>query len=106
MPSTANHVNPSLAGRAWGDGHGRQADHLINDISFRDGWVACTCEEYVYRTDALSLEDAWDTHRGRADLVLARALDPERQPQASNGEVSEFLDLVRNPEFEFTGGDA
>lgn len=98
--------NPSLSGRSWGDGGGRQSTHIIDDISLALGSIACSCKVYVSRTITLSLEDAWDIHRGRPELVTERALNLEHNPQASNAEVADFLELVRNPAYEFTGDGA
>lgn len=99
-------VNPTLQGREWGDGYGRTSEHVIEDISFEGGWTLCACGERVWATDTLTTEDAWDMHRGRGDLVVTRALNPDHEPQASNAEVHEFLELVRNPDFEFETGEA
>lgn len=98
--------NPSLSGRSWGDGGGRQSIHIIEDISFEQGMVRCACSAVMFRTDTLSTEDVWDMHRGRPDLVTERAMLREHSPQASTSEVIDFLELVRNPTYEFTGEDA
>lgn len=100
-----NAVRPTLTGRSWGDGAGRSSDHLIEDISFADGYVRCACGDAVWRTDTLTTEDVWDMHRGKPELVTERALRRDHDGQASTSEVEDFLELVRNPEYEFTGGE-
>lgn len=93
--------NPTLSGRTWGDGADRKAEHIIDDISYEKGSIACSCGSFVGIRLGLTLEDAWDTHRGKPELVLDRALTPSHEAQASNDEVSAFLELVRNPVYEF-----
>lgn len=96
-------THESATGRAWGDGGGRLNIHVIEDISFEQGFVRCECGTTVLRTDTLSTEDVWDMHRGRPDLVTERALNRDHNPQASASEVSDFLELVSDPSYEFTG---
>lgn len=88
--------------RAWGDGAGNNKPHIIEDISFFEGNIDCKCGTIVYRAVGLTLEDAWDIHRGRADLVADRALTPSAEARASDAEVSDFLTLISDyPDLEF-----
>ncbi len=90
--------------RAWGDGATRAKEHIIEDISFEGGWINCLCGETVTETSVLTLEDVWDAHRGRADLVAARAVSVERMGEAaSDDEVAAFLVRASNPAYEFEG---
>lgn len=98
----AMHMNPAASGRSWGDGGGRLSIHIIEDISFEQGFVRCECGTTVWRTDTLTTEDVWDMHRNRPDLVTERALNRDHLPQANQSEVEDFLELVRNPTYVYT----
>lgn len=97
-------MRPSATGRSWGDGHGTTRAHTIVDISLTEQWVRCSCEARVERTAHLTLEDAWDVHRGKPGLVTDRALRPyDPDALATDEEVGVFLDLTRDPDFVFEG---
>lgn len=87
--------------RRWGDGGGDSRGHVIRDLSLADGYVLCTCGESMFVLG--SIEDAWDSHRGRPDLVVERALNPVApEALADDTEVEAFLTAVRNPEYAFS----
>lgn len=93
--------NPGLR-RAWGDGADDQRAHVIEDISFSLNVLKCRCTTEVYAATGLTLEDAWDIHRGSAEAVADRVFnDPRYTPRANDEEVSAFLDLVSDPTYEF-----
>ena len=94
-PTDADH-------RTWGDGATSTAPHVIEDISFAERWVVCRCGAVV-GDDGVALEDAWDTHRGRSDLVIARATTPySPHDLANDADVADFLKQVATPSFRFT----
>jgi hypothetical protein len=86
-------------GREWGDGATSQAEHVISDLSFEGGWATCICSGVVSAVDnVLTLEDAWDVHRGRPDLVFDRRLNAYYPDLATDEEVSDFLSQVERGE--------
>jgi hypothetical protein len=88
--------------RRWADGATSTRPHVIGDVDFRAGFIACVCGQEVRADSDLTLEDAWDTHRGRPELVAERVLEPVNPDAlASDSDVDAFLRAVRNPHYEF-----
>lgn len=86
--------------RNWGDGVGDSRPHVIGDISFSADtpYAYCVVDgELVVVGDQLTLEDAWDMHRGLA--VGQRAVRRAYGPQADDAEVREFLHRVEDPSY-------
>lgn len=80
--------------RTWGDGATRKKAHLIKDISLSGRWIECTCGQRVFAPEhvVLTLEDVWDLHRERPDIVSDRAVAPEAPGERANDdEVVDFL---------------
>jgi hypothetical protein len=94
--------------REWGDGADDIRKHIVVRIRNRPGerWVACRCGTMVI-AGSLSLEDAWDTHRGQGVLVAQRLLrQPVATPWADDEEVHQFLERAADPAYEFGMEDA
>ncbi len=78
--------------RTWGDGADDRRIHVIEDISFGDTpYVYCRCGETIV-AGALTLEQAWDLHRGLTRQYALRNGTP-----ASDEEVEDFLARVDRP---------
>jgi hypothetical protein len=72
-------------GRSWGDGGGDSRAHVIEDISYSQGYLVCRCG--VRATGNLEVE--WDAHRG-----LSTTGDRQRRraySRATDAEVRVFL---------------
>lgn len=83
--------------RSWGDGEGKTRAHTIEDISFSEGWVTCEDGAFITRGDYLSLEDAWDAHRG-IDVSM-RTVRRAYVEQADDAEVHDFLQALSDPSY-------
>lgn len=93
---------PPEVHRTWGDGATSQREHWHEDLSFGEGWVQCGCTVIVHSTDRLSLEDAWDIHRGKRQLVEDRQLQAsEPRDLADDDEVHSFLTRVSDPGYAY-----
>jgi hypothetical protein len=92
--STADVLGPrpvgSNSGRFWGDGAHGNTPHVVEEISFSDGWFLCRCGMKV-TPFALTLEQAWDQHRGIA--VQAPSVH-QAEHLATDQEVHEFLSAI------------
>jgi len=85
-------VAPDSTNRTWGDGGGDKREHVVGDLSYEGQWITCRADGAVPFAGR-TLEDAWDVHRGRADLVEARILGPATGlDEATDDEVQGFLD--------------
>jgi hypothetical protein len=81
--------DPEPLYRTWGDGALKNRQHIIKDISVREGWVLCDDGTRVEQGRWPSLEDAWDNHRGY--VTAGRRAIRRVQEQASDTEVRAFL---------------
>lgn len=85
----------TLGDRTWGDGAHDERAHLIGDVSYVAGAIACVpCGVIVEQGRFLSLERAWSEHRGLAYHA------PRYDALATDSEVVEFLRRVEDPTYE------
>jgi len=90
---------PGASFRTWGDGVGDGRKHVIGAIDLHsepeDQYIACEpCGTYIPRGIYLSIDRAWDAHRG------LEYHPPRYGILATNSEVHEFLKKVDNPQYE------
>lgn len=83
-----------MPNREWGDGANRRSPHVIERASFAQERIGCRCGTMVLRGGHLSLEIAWDLHRG---MRIDRPTVHHAQALATDSEVAEFLARLGNP---------
>ena len=90
--------------RVWGDGIGDKREHVIRDISFREGWVLCQCGIVIDggpKSHAW-LEDAWNLHRGLSpERIASSRLTKAVEAMATNAEVGTFLARAADPAYAY-----
>lgn len=55
---------PDPAPREWGDGATDRREHVIEDVSYAGGVIACRCGQHVTGSTPDLLADAWVAHGG------------------------------------------
>jgi len=81
--------------RTWGDGVGDVRPHVVQDINLEpdtEHWSLCgPCDAIVYIGDFLTMERAWQDHRGMVYIT------PRAVALATDAEVEEFLRNLEQP---------
>ncbi len=78
--------------RTWGDGATDNRAHVILDLSYAEGWLACQpCDALVLQGEYLTLDRAWTAHRGLQYRL------PQYGELAQDDEVADFLRRVAEP---------
>lgn len=78
-----------MANITWGDGHADQRPHVIEHIDIGSGAIGCRCGTWVMQGEHLSLEVAWEIHRGHKDF---RPSVYQAAELATDREVEQFFE--------------